>query len=416
MEDVLQESAAGFLWESRYAQSWDILQEDSDGTLQPTLALLVQRDSEYLQRRRTVAEGALRRGIMRHVVLLLDWSSSVSVAASKNAGTSSDLSFATKLMRKAVLAFISLFFDQSPVSQLAILSLRDGISVPLSPMSATIADHESAVARLLADPPSGELSLQNGLRVARNMLEYVPAHGTREVVVLQFALSTVDPGDIFAEIVALRSATVRVSTVSYSGELAICARIAKETGGTCQVSLNDDHFFELLLRHVSPPEIGGLNTARSSTLSFLIQMGFPLAHGTSGNASDLCACHARPLISNADGGGGHTCPKCSARVCHLPCDCPICGLTLISAPHLAKSYHHLFPIPAYGKLHFNDILPSGEKCMGCNAGVMLADASGVPMHRNGFTAGRCPRCSHVFCYECNYFVHETLHNCPGCLI
>ena len=27
---------------------------------------------------------------------------------------------------------------------------------------------------------------------------------------------------------------------------------------------------------------------------------------------------------------------------------------------------------------------------------------------------RCPACSSLFCYECDVYVHESLHNCPGC--
>ncbi len=27
---------------------------------------------------------------------------------------------------------------------------------------------------------------------------------------------------------------------------------------------------------------------------------------------------------------------------------------------------------------------------------------------------RCPRCKHVFCFDCDAYIHESLHNCPGC--
>jgi hypothetical protein len=39
--------------------------------------------------------------------------------------------------------------------------------------------------------------------------------------------------------------------------------------------------------------------------------------------------------------------RCAGRVAELPGECHVCGLTLISSPHLARSYHHLFPVPAY---------------------------------------------------------------------
>ena len=34
----------------------------------------------------------------------------------------------------------------------------------------------------------------------------------------------------------------------------------------------------------------------------------------------------------------------------LPCSCHICGLTLVSSPHLARSYHHLFPVRAFSEV------------------------------------------------------------------
>ena len=42
--------------------------------------------------------------------------------------------------------------------------------------------------------------------------------------------------------------------------------------------------------------------------------------------------------------GGYFCPQCHSKFCELPIDCSICGLTLISSPQLARSYHHLFPV------------------------------------------------------------------------
>jgi transcription initiation factor TFIIH subunit 2 len=27
---------------------------------------------------------------------------------------------------------------------------------------------------------------------------------------------------------------------------------------------------------------------------------------------------------------------------------------------------------------------------------------------------RCPRCRQCFCFRCDTYVHEALHNCPGC--
>lgn len=44
---------------------------------------------------------------------------------------------------------------------------------------------------------------------------------------------------------------------------------------------------------------------------------------------------------------GFTCPRCGCKVCDLPTECPVCSLTLISSPHLARTYHHLFPLDVF---------------------------------------------------------------------
>lgn len=45
--------------------------------------------------------------------------------------------------------------------------------------------------------------------------------------------------------------------------------------------------------------------------------------------------------------GAYVCPRCRARCRELPCQCHVCGLTLISSPALARSYHHLFPVQPF---------------------------------------------------------------------
>lgn len=45
---------------------------------------------------------------------------------------------------------------------------------------------------------------------------------------------------------------------------------------------------------------------------------------------------------------------------------------------------------------FADLSPGGAGA--AEAGVVL----------------RCPTCRHVFCFDCDAYIHESLHNCPGC--
>lgn len=95
------------------------------------------------------------------------------------------------------------------------------------------------------------------------------------------------------------------------------------------------HLKELVLEHAPPPP-----AVAESAVASLVRMGFP-QRGAEGTVA-LCACHREVKL-----GGGYTCPRCKARVCELPTECHICGLTLVSSPHLARSYHHLFPVPGF---------------------------------------------------------------------
>lgn len=100
--------------------------------------------------------------------------------------------------------------------------------------------------------------------------------------------------------------------------------------------------------------------------------------------------------------GGYFCPQCRAKYCELPVECKICGLTLVSAPHLARSYHHLFPLDAFQEIPLEEY--KGERfCYGCQ---------GELKDQHVYV---CTVCRNVFCVDCDVFVHDSLHCCPGCV-
>ena len=59
---------------------------------------------------------------------------------------------------------------------------------------------------------------------------------------------------------------------------------------------------------------------------------------------------------------GYLCPQCLSKHCELPVECRACGLTLVSAPHLARSYHYLFPIKHFKEEQHTGFPPS---CFAC---------------------------------------------------
>jgi transcription initiation factor TFIIH subunit 2 len=106
-------------------------------------------------------------------------------------------------------------------------------------------------------PCDGEPSLQNSLERAMNGLKNMPAHSSREVLVLFGSLTTCDPGDIQKTIKSLKENNIRVSIIGLAAEVRICREIAKRTGGTYNVLLDDHHLKELILNQVQPPAVAG---------------------------------------------------------------------------------------------------------------------------------------------------------------
>jgi transcription initiation factor TFIIH subunit 2 len=115
------------------------------------------------------------------------------------------------------------------------------------------------------------------------------------------------------------------------------------------------------------------------------------------------------------------CPRCGVKLCDVPTDCEVCGLMVVSSPHLARSFWLLFPVAAYKTLSKDGLEQSklDPSCFGCNEPFALlstlADAP-PPSDDSLSPTGRyrCAKCEHDFCSDCDMFVHETLHTCPGC--
>ena len=116
--------------------------------------------------------------------------------------------------------------------------------------------------------------------------------------------------------------------------------------------MNEGHFKDMLFELVPPPIAPGggtpgsasngaaLAAAAAASGAELMMMGFPTRLPDTSLPS-LCSCHSQ-LKSE-----GYLCPRCDSKVCDVPTDCGVCGLMIVSAPHLARSYHHLFPVKPF---------------------------------------------------------------------
>lgn len=130
---------------------------------------------------------------------------------------------------------------------------------------------------------------------------------------------------------------------NYAGEISLNSK-----AGQFGVAMNEGHFKDLLFELVPPPAQRALSRAAGASVGAsatnpaadLMMMGFPTRLPDSSPPS-LCVCHSDMKSQ------GFLCPRCGSKVCDVPTDCDICGLMIVSSPHLARSYHHLFPVKPY---------------------------------------------------------------------
>ena len=123
---------------------------------------------------------------------------------------------------------------------------------------------------------------------------------------------------------------------------------------------------------------------------------------------------------------GYFCPQCRSKYCELPVECKVCSLTLVSAPHLARSYHHLFPLEAFKEMPVTPSSSLKQQPFSAvlNSAPSTTNTSSSDLPSNCFScqcslqtekaAYRCSRCNASFCTDCDLFIHESLHTCPKC--
>jgi len=461
-DDVAAAAAASHAWEATDGgHAWEGVREDEAGNLvvldgsQDTLAQAIrkrrkrQERNDVSQRHRRV-----KRDMIRYVYVVLDgsrWMRQKDPVLPP--GTRLDVTLA--LLQE----FVQEYYDQNPLSHLGFVLLREGEAEVVAPLGTSGTVHRLAlqsVAELSNATKGGEFSLQNGLEVAGRSLGHQPRHGSREIVVLTSALSTCDPSSILTETLPkLKRSNIRVSCLALSAELPICRKLAEETNGTMGVCLDKQHFRDWLLQQcVPPPSVkqGG----QTELCCEMIAMGFP-TRTNSEVPSLVHASRTKTLLART----AFACPQCQAKNSALPTDCAVCGLKLVLAPHLARSFHHLFPVSAFherpirggtdtassstpiissnggggaaGYANLNPRLLVSSKdddtcCYAClkPLGVSLfgdtdrakpgsIKPSSSKAAEEELLRFQCPDCDNFFCTDCDAYLHETLHNCPGCL-
>jgi transcription initiation factor TFIIH subunit 2 len=347
----------------------------------------------------------LQRGIIRHLILILDLSFAM---------VEKDLRPTRYLLTiRYASEFVTEYFEQNPISQLGIIGMRDGVAVRISDLSGNPTEHIERLKGIRDQQGQGNPSLQNALEMSRAALFHAPSHGTREILIVYGALLSSDPGDIHETINALVTDRIRVSVVGLAAHLNICAELCSKTNagdtGNYHVALNEQHFRELFFALTTPP----VTRTKKQSQSSLLMMGFPSrtavssAPGVKTKILSLCACHSKLAR------GGYLCPRCDSKVCSLPAECPSCGLTLILSTHLARSYHHLFPLRNWTEVPWSNAEKS-KACFSCltpflvySIDKLMVDAgkAGEGEPKGMSESGRygCEVCGNHFCIDCDVF-------------
>lgn len=154
-------------WED-IKRSWETVVETDDGTI--TVEALIEAE----KRRRLMRDTTpLQRGIIRHLMLVLDMSFAM---AEKDLLPNRYL-----LTLHYAVDFVREYFEQNPISQMGIVGMRDGVAVRISDMGGNPAEHIEKLRTWAEEQdPQGNPSLQNALEMCRGALLFVIPPNRRE--------------------------------------------------------------------------------------------------------------------------------------------------------------------------------------------------------------------------------------------
>ncbi|KAF6005253.1 transcription factor [Cyanidiococcus yangmingshanensis] len=438
-----------YAWERRYERSWDVIEvSEASGKIFRRDSLDQQRN-RHRELKRLLADPTSARsvcgigrslGLIRFLVFALDLSAAV---RSRSRSSLSSAYLDLKPSRWVALLsgaqyFVREFFNENAVSQLALVILQEGIATQVTEMSGSARLHLDALnalrkgtSKFLRKGDGGQASLQNCLELGHRIHATLPRFGTREMLIIYGALSTCDPNDIHQTIQGCVLTNIQVSIIGLGAEVFILRATAERTGGTYRVPVQNDHFRQLLRQQVRPPQGPGRSTRTSQPDSqgvvMRMVMGFPPRLARERLAITIDTRRAHRL--------GFECPQCRQWLSEVPGNCILCGLTLTSALHLARSYHHIFPASLFEEYH--------EFSSPSSSSPISSDDTSEDLARVRHRADQFPRddtlswqcsgclrdlpisnnlrlqcsgvCKKLFCIECDQLVHERTHICPGCL-
>lgn len=257
-EDEKPKGSALYSWEQDIVRSWESLEEDETGKIK----VFSYYEGSQGKRKHKSAQQNVRRGLIRFLVLILDLSREAKESDLKPSRGEACISGAQK--------FLHSYFDENPISQMAVVALRDGVAEKLSSMGSNPRQHLEVIKNAVQKGFYGNCSLQNGLDLAVGILHSIPSYGSREVLVLYNSLSSCDPGDIRQTVEKVEREKIRCNIIGMAAELYILKYLSAKTHGRYFVCMNESHLFDLLEDFVTPSA-----SVENNIKTCLVYMGFP---------------------------------------------------------------------------------------------------------------------------------------------
>ncbi|KAH8716920.1 hypothetical protein GQ44DRAFT_688360 [Phaeosphaeriaceae sp. PMI808] len=359
-------------WETEYSRTVEkTIATVDDASLEQSVQ---EREEERKRKRLRKDTKPFQRGIIRHVVLVLDLSEAMLEKDMRPNRYITMINYTQDYVRE--------FFEQNPISQMSVLGMHDG------------------------------LAECTGIGQG-NAIPYTQSRNQRGYCGLWVTFVT----------------RPRRYTSNHQG-----MRTGPNTCHEYTIATDQEMLKELLIATTTPPVVRqtatAVNSSAPESAAALMMMGFPSR--VVEDKPTMCACHGNLTL------GGYTCSRCSAKVCSLPITCPSCQLTLLLSTHLARSYHHLFPLRNWAVVSWARAREKGNiECAGCLSPFSdppASDKQRTQGEQNRETNGEkrdvddseeqkasesgryeCRACENHFCIDCDMFSHMVLHNCPGCL-
>ncbi|XP_037936879.1 general transcription factor IIH subunit 2-like [Teleopsis dalmanni] len=382
MEDQGDNSKDEFLWEGGIEKTWEAVREDDEGRLRTNLLKTCLKEP-----RKGETDGAplSRLNIMRHLYLIIDCTETVQLTDIEP----SRMACTQKLLK----SFIDQYFEKNQISKLGIILLRGNRAVYATRLTHLPEELYEGLESFNNSAFPGEPSLVNGLELAIEHFKSLSIAVPGEILIIMSSLSTCDPSDINIILETIKEAGIRCSMISFSAEVRLFRYLTQQTKGEFDVVLDGSHYRDLLLKHCVPTPAALVQNQS------LVVIGFP-SYNDDKKAILPCVCHTgkpdAPLTS-----AGYICPRCSSKYCEIPFECEICGMKLMTAANLARSYSQLFPMKPLKEVPRSvDI----KKCFACQASFTEKDK----------TVYYCEICKRQFCHICNTFMQNTMNMCTGC--